>query len=294
MTQWNVTPQESGSKLINFLSAKLGSQHSARSLKRSLEANSCTINGRIERFGSAVIGRGDVVDFQLGDLRETHQTSRFTAPKILYRDCDLVIIDKPAGIASDNAALVDALGASDSKLLLVHRLDRETSGILIFACRPEVAKAMVELFRERKVKKKYLAIVDGVPKAGAGAVRNHLAKLHAYQGQSLWGKVEEGKGLWAETEWSVISKTSKSSLIACVPLTGRTHQIRVHLSGIGHPILGDKQYGKLFVCAYRPKRCLLHASEIAFPHPMGLKPISVVADLPADFKTAMKELGHMK
>ncbi len=285
MAQWRVTQQQSGTKLIAFLCEKLEFRYSARFLKRSIEGNLCSINGRIERFGSTVLGKGDIVEFLLdGPLQSSIQE----APKILYRDADLVIIDKPAGISSDDPALIDKLDFIGAPLLLVHRLDRETSGALIFAHTPKIVKSMIELFRERKVKKKYLAIVDGIPKSHGGIIKNPLAKLYVYQGQSFWGRVKHGDGLPAETEWSILNRSSDCALIACVPLTGRTHQIRVHLSGIGHPILGDKQYGKHFICPLRPRRCLLHAYELAFPHPKSSSPVSIRAELPNDFLAVLE------
>ncbi len=293
MAHWKVTKQESGIKLIPFLRTKLGPDYSLRFFKRSLESNLCTINKRLERFGTTALGTGDIVDFRYEGMEK--QTSAIKQLlQVLYRDEDFVIIDKPSGVASDDPILLKQLTASSPDLInleLVHRLDKETSGILIFARSSEIFKSMVALFKDRKVKKKYLALVNGIPRTGHGIIRNYLAKLHTYQGQSIWGECAQEKGLIAITEWQAIAKHGDSALILCSPITGRTHQLRVHLSGIGHSILGDKQYGKQLNNIYQAKRCLLHALEITFPHPKQPKIIKVKSPLPKDILEALKTLG---
>ncbi|MBA2728958.1 MAG: RluA family pseudouridine synthase [Parachlamydiaceae bacterium] len=290
MSIWKVTPQESGIKLIAFLRSKLGPDYSLKFFKRALESNHCLINKRLQRFGTTTLGSGDIVDFQIEKAENLNPIEKIT-PLTLYVDDDFVIIDKPSGVASDDLKLVKHLTASFPHLELVHRLDKETSGALIFARNPSTFKSMVNLFRERKVKKKYLAIVDGVPKESQGVVKNYLAKLHTYQGQSLWGQAPKEQGLLAITEWQVTSRGSDCALVLCHPITGRTHQIRVHLSGIGYPILGDKQYSKMTRSNYQPNRCLLHALEISFPHPHSSKMISVNSPLPKDFLNAIQMLN---
>lgn len=286
MAQWKVAQQESGIKLIPFLRSKLGPDYSLRFFKHSLSANLCLINNRLERFGATVLGTGDLVEFKFEGI-ETKSINKQLSLPILYRDQDLLIIDKPAGIASDDPALQRHL--SPSNLELVHRLDKETSGALIFACNSTTFNAMVELFKERKVKKKYLAIVYGNPKKNQGIIKNYLAKVHAFQGQNLWGESTKEKGLLAITEWSVVCQGSGCALIACVPITGRTHQLRVHLKGMGHPIYGDKLYGRL--TNHEPQRCMLHATEISFPHPKQSKMIIASAPLPHDFLILMSILN---
>lgn len=108
--------------------------------------------------------------------------------------------------------------------------------------------------------------------------------------QSIWGSVSQEKGVAAATSWHVLKKGKQASLLQCFPETGRTHQIRVHLSGMGHPILGDHQYGKKFTCSYQAPRCLLHANKIGFIHPFLHKEIAIGAPMPEDFKDAMVSL----
>ncbi len=291
MPQWKVTELESGLKLLSFLRQKLGPGPSARLLKRSLEANLCQINNRVERFGSISVGRGDIVNFTLETFQPAvNQALIYERIKTLYADEHLLIIDKPDGISSEDPVLLESIKGPSGYLKLVHRLDRETTGVLIFARSADTLKAMIELFRNRKVQKKYLALVDGVPKTKNGFIKNYLGKLHEYEGQNLWGPTDKTAGVLAETEWSIEKQAANCALVACVPLTGRTHQLRVHLSGMGHPILGDKQYAKRFRCTYRPQRCLLHALEIHFPHPITHQSLTVTAPLPDDFLEVLRIL----
>lgn len=278
MPTWNVAASESGQKLSLFLKEKLGADYSARRIKQAIEQNACQINGRIERFATAVVGKGDQILFAEAPKKER------IASHILYEDEHIVACCKPAGASSEEPSLIPI-----SNAILLHRLDKDTTGVLLWAKTPQAAQKMTELFKHRLVKKTYLAVVDGIPKDKAGHIENHLGRLHQYQGQSLWGVVD--KGLLAITDWLLEKKLSRAALVACYPKTGRTHQIRVHLSGLGHPILGDRQYGKRFECSYRPSRCLLHAQKIAFMHPHSGVPVEIVAPIPADLKSAIEILA---
>lgn len=280
MSEWVVKPEESGNRLSSYLQSKLGSQYSARQIKHALEQNACLINGRIERHATTLVGRGDKISFS-GFVSQPKPKSNIP---ILFQDEFILACYKPAGIASEDTDL-----APMPDLELLHRLDKETTGILLWSKKPSFTKSMMDLFKYRKIKKTYLAVVDAVPKANSGHIENCLGKIHKYQGQSLWGPVEDG--LTAITDWELQQKWKEAALLACYPQTGRTHQIRVHLSGIGHPILGDKQYGKRFLCSYRPARCLLHAHRILFTHPCTGNLIEIIAPVPDDFTQACRILG---
>src|ERR1700733_11812008 len=156
--EWVVTSAESGSKLIDFLRFHC-SDHSARQLKAAIENNRCQINGKVERFASARIGKGDRIVFDTS----SHVTEK-NSISILYEDDDLVIVNKPPGIASQDLSV-----PKHSNLILVHRLDKETSGALIFAKTEEIYEKMVQLFRKHAIKKQYIAFVEGVVKGDRGA-----------------------------------------------------------------------------------------------------------------------------
>ncbi|MBA3602351.1 MAG: RluA family pseudouridine synthase [Parachlamydiaceae bacterium] len=296
--QWQVTKEESGMRLLQFLRSKLDVKCSLRLLKQSLEKNLCRINGRVERFASTLVGRGDMVEF-IVDQQPVHQnnksssgTQNKTVPPILFEDSDFLFIDKPIHVSSEDEGLLALLKVDRGLkfLALAHRLDKETSGVLIFAKSEQAREAIIRLFKERKVSKSYLAIVQGIPKESQGRIANFLGKISTYSGQSIWGEVPKEKGVLAITEWKFIKKGKGSALLACFPHTGRTHQIRVHMAGMGFPILGDSLYNKTKLFAYQPKRCLLHASKIEFIHPINGIRVSVESSLPTDFKEVLDSL----
>ena len=175
-------------------------------------------------------------------------------------------------------------------LKLVHRLDRETTGALILAKQAAVFDLFVKQFKTFQVEKRYLTIVDGIIEEKKGIIENYLGKKKVYAGQTIWGAVSSPSGLYACTEWKCLKKGDKVSLLTCIPKTGRTHQIRVHMAEMGHPILGDFQYGKIFQSTYHPSRYLLHAEEIRFLHPLTGEVLCVNAPVPDDFKEALQKL----
>lgn len=278
MQEWVVSKDEGGSKLVAFLKLKLD-QFSSKQLKSLIESNACTINGITERFASVVVHPGDRIVLANFIIKSITDRSLLNE-RILYQDEDILAYDKPPGIASEEF---------ETKLRLIHRLDRETSGVLLFAKSKSAFDAMVELFRCHQVKKTYYAIVDGIPKQKKGRIDNFLGKKHAYQGQTIWGSVREG--MRAITDWEVEQIGNHVSLIKCFPKTGRTHQLRVHLSEMGHPILGDFQYCKSFSSPFRPDRLLLHAHSISFPHLKQQRILIITSPLPDDFLKAKKELS---
>ena len=135
-----------------------------------------------------------------------------------------------------------------------------------------------------------MAIVDGQIERASGIIDNYLGKKREYAGQTLWGAVKPSEGLAAVTEWQCLKRGELASLVACFPKTGRTHQLRVHLADLGHPILGDFQYGKDFQCPYRSPRILLHAEEIGLRHPQSGAWMEFHAAFPEDFQQAKDEL----
>lgn len=289
MLEWIVTSEESDLKLLAFLSQRLEGKYSARFLKRLIEHNCCQINGRTERFASTLLGKGDHICLHLEHavLSSPHvvETSR-----ILFEDDALIVYNKPAGINSDEKGILQLWKSTLPSLQLVHRLDRDTTGVFILAKQSAAFDQLVQQFKNLQVDKRYLAIVDGCVKQAKGKIENYLGKKRAYAGQTIWGSVAASNGLLACTEWERLQLGKMASLMACYPKTGRTHQIRVHMAEMGHPILGDFQYGKHLQCPYRPPRILLHAEEICFHHPFTGVEMSLTAPLPDDFKMTIQKL----
>lgn len=287
--EWIVTKKESGTKLLLFLTQHLDGKYSSKFIKRTIEHNGCQINGRMERFASTILGNGDHVTLLIeqapppGILQEELQ-------RILFEDEALLVYDKPAGVNCDEKGILKILKKRNPSLQLVHRLDRDTTGVLLLAKTPQIFERLVEQFKQFHVQKRYLAIVDGVLLQSVGMIENYLGKRSDYAGQTLWGSVNSSKGLAATTEWHCRKRGKQATLVECMPKTGRTHQIRVHMAEMGHPILGDYQYGKEFKCLYRPVRILLHAEELCFHHPVSGQLLELKAPLPEDFKQAQQDL----
>lgn len=285
--KWRVSKKEAGMRLLQFLREKCPESPSVKTLKRAIDDKFCTVNDRIEIFSSYRLEENDVVMLNTLAFEKTKKALAITIP-ILYEDQELLIINKPPGLISDIAAIKK--GLPKESLNLVHRLDKETSGVLILAKTPEMKEKMILLFKKLKVRKLYLAIVDKVLEKDEGKIDNFLGEKHHYQGQTIYGSVEEKKGRHAITYWKCLAKGKNACIVSCEPYTGRTHQLRVHLSSLGHPILGDIQYGKKFFCSYRPQRNLLHAYCIVFEHPTTRKSLKVIAPIPVDFKQAMEAI----
>ena len=192
-------------------------------------------------------------------------------PDIVYRDEHLLVVNKPSGLLSvpgrgpEKAdCLISRVQSGDPSALIVHRLDMETSGLLILALSGEVQRMMSMMFERRAVNKTYVALVAGDPAHEAGLVECPLAK--DWPNRPLQ-KVDIEAGKPSQTRWRVIRRAKTYALMELVPMTGRTHQLRVHMEAIGHPILGDTLYGDAISRA-AASRWALHACRLIFDHPV--------------------------
>jgi len=214
---------------------------------------------------------------------------------ILHEDRDLIVVDKPSGlltISTDREKsrtayfiLTDyvrrGVAKSRNRIFIVHRLDRETSGILIFA-KNEAAKFRLQS-QWQDTKKKYVAVVHGRCEKRAETITTFLAENRAH---GVYTTTDARKGKLAHTAYKVLKQTKDFSLLEVDLLTGRKHQIRVHLAGIGHPVVGDPRYGQERKVQ---NRLALHAKSISFAHPSSGKSLSFSTKVPAHF-TAL--VGH--
>ncbi len=270
-------------KLLAFLREKYQGQYSVKQLKKIIDAKGCTVNGKVETISTRMLDRKDVVTIN-PDLLVGADLSC----EILYEDDSFLICNKSAGLISENKTFQDLF--KQKSLFLVHRLDKETSGVLILAKSEALKEKMIPLFREKSIKKTYLAIVDGIPKKESGKIHTFLEKKLELPGKSVYGSSKEERGKEAITFWKLLKKGKDAALLLCEPVTGRTHQLRVHLLESGHPILGDHTYGKKFKSSFSPLRHLLHAYSIAFIHPINKKELKITAKPPKDFLSALKFL----
>lgn len=275
-------------KLVSFLQGHLG-EYSGKFLRRLLEANLCRINGRVERFGSRVVIGGDAVE--LAPNWKSVLSPKASTFEILYEDPFLKIVNKPAGWVCDPKSALKSFGKDH---YLVHRLDKDTTGLLIIAKGAVARDELMEMFERRLISKSYLAVVDGVPKEEGGERHSLFAKKGSFQGQTVWGSSHQG--LTAITRWKRIAVGKGASLVLCEPFTGRTHQIRIHMAEMGHPILVDRQYASSFRCPLFIQRTLLHAYRLQFSF-QG-KEIDVTAPLFLDMRDVLRnlgvEMGHLR
>lgn len=219
---------------------------------------------------------------------------------VIHRDEDAIVLNKPAGLAvqggSNTTRHID--GMSDGlrfgnveRPRLVHRLDKDTSGVLLIARNAAAAAFFTRAFRDKTTRKTYWAIVAGLPKLRQGRIDLSLAKRALKGGERVQGD-EEGKD--AVTYYTVVdSAGDRASWLALLPLTGRTHQLRAHCAAIGTPILGDGKYGGAAAHALggaAARRLHLHARTLEIPHPAGFT-LKVTAPLPPHMKRMWEFLG---
>jgi RluA family pseudouridine synthase len=218
---------------------------------------------------------------------------------ILYEDDTIIVVNKPFGIPTHQTLdpkrknlfqvtkdVMKARSGKDSQndepyLAVHHRLDRDTSGVVLFCKDRSANAAITEMFTKRSMQKQYLAVVRGAQKGSKKSftVQNFLGEIARKGKQKRFGEVRSG-GDAAETDFEILADAGKFSLILAKPHTGRTHQIRVHLAGSGMPIIGDELYDPDFQSA--DGRMLLHAWQLAFKHPITNEEMSVVAPIPAE------------
>jgi 23S rRNA pseudouridine955/2504/2580 synthase len=287
----DVAEEEAGQRLDHFLMARLKGVPKSH-IYRVLRSGEVRVNsGRVE--GSRRVEAGDRI--RIPPIRVAQREDQAPAPHfrmpVLFEDDSLIALDKPAGLAVHGGSGI-AHGAIESLrsmrpgaryLELVHRLDKETSGVLLIAKKRSALVALHEMLRDRTMDKRYLAGVAGRFRNEVQRVRAPLAARSTAEGKHV-RVAEEGQA--AETVLRRISRGEEFSLLEAELLTGRTHQIRVHLAHLGHPILGDDKYGDFELNrALRKrglKRMFLHAASIAFPHPAGGESMRIESPLPPD------------
>ena len=230
----------------------------------------------------------------------TDEEVEFVRSLVIAEDPAAIVVNKPPGLATQGGTktkdhldrLLDGLvadGAARPKL--VHRLDKDTSGALLVARTPRAAAFFSKSFSGRTARKVYWAIVTGVPAIDDGLIDLPLAKQPGTGGEKM--HVDEAEGMPSRTRYRVIERAgNRAAWVELQPLTGRTHQLRVHMLAIGHPILGDGKYGGLdaFLTGAISRKLHLHARRLRIDHPDGGR-IDVTAELPEHFAATMASLG---
>jgi len=304
-----IVKEESFKRPIIFLKQVLNVSVSNKSIKKAIERGCLKINGRVERFSSVTLKVNDILEFSC-NWESVLEKKQEKLP-VLYEDDDFCIVDKPSGLLCEDKNIKMFF----PDFMLAHRLDKETSGVLILAKNKRAKEMTLDLFSKRQVKKKYIALVDGEVQEECGEIESYLIKKSYYAGQTIWGSSTlstnthtdvcasaknnrskncntkssnksstfKASGLYALTLYKRIKHNKYCSLLLCDIPTGRTHQIRVHLAEMGHAILGDYQYCKEFFFPHHVERIMLHSSSIKFISPFSSKYIEVFSHLPKDF-----------
>lgn len=266
-------------------------------IQKILDAGHVRMNGApVARKTS--LSAGDTLEITFPEPPKTSLTPTEIPLDVLFEDEHIIVINKDAGIVTHPGAgtgddtLVHALlhhtngqlagAGGELRPGVVHRLDKETSGVMLFAKTDEAYFALIEKFQTRELQKEYIALVDKAPDLLAGVIREPIDR-HPTNRVKMAVR-ENGKP--ARTDWFVEEKFgTDAALVRCILHTGRTHQIRVHLAFIGHPILGDRTYGKV---VHRHEgwplpRVMLHAARLQLEHPVTGEPLEFKAFPPPDF-----------
>jgi 23S rRNA pseudouridine1911/1915/1917 synthase len=282
-------------------------EHSRVAFQRSLDAGLVTRDGRaLDR--SAEVHGGDVLVFSFAEVKPAEIKAVDIPLEVIFEDEHLLAINKASGMVVHPGAgtgedtLVHALLSHCEGELsgiggverpgIVHRLDRETSGVMLVAKTDAAHRGLSQQFAERTSHKQYLALVDGVPQLMSGSLRKPIGRNPTQRHKMA--VIETGNGREAHTDWERVEAFggNLASLMRCTIHTGRTHQIRVHMKALGHILLGDVIYGwkdspRL---PMQPTRVMLHAEHLVVTHPITGKPLDLRAPLPADFETLLTAL----
>jgi 23S rRNA pseudouridine1911/1915/1917 synthase len=249
-----------------------------------IDFGSVYVRGRIERNPSMILSGGEEISaaFPPYGIRRFYEID---PARVILRDRFVFVYDKEAGIPSQQtpydaynnvfAALLRHLAGEQTTgryAALHNRLDRETSGVLLFALEKRVNKPLGRAFQQRLVKKEYRAWVEGAPKNDSWTSDSEIGKIGG-----KYAAVRKGEGKKAETLFRVLRREAGRTLVLASPLTGRTHQIRIHLAEAGHPAAGDRAYG-----AKPDRRLYLHAWRLTLNHPVSGKHLCLEAPIPAE------------
>ncbi len=300
---WTITEQHDlGQRLDKHLTGRLTDLSRAR-IQDLLRDGHITLNGRVAK-ASATVRLGDSLSVTIPEATPVTVVAQDIPFEVLFEDKDILVLNKPPGLVVHPAAgnpdgtLVNALLhhcddlsgiGGEMRPGIVHRLDKDTSGCMVVAKNDMAHRRLSEAFAERRLSKIYLAAINGLPKEQKGRIQTMLGR-HPVDRKRM-ATLFDGSGKEAVTEWEQFSVYNGSALIRCKLLTGRTHQIRVHMrETLGHPILGDPIYGNLKRQILPVPRLMLHAWKLSFHHPIHDQPMNFEAAVPEEFKPWMTGL----
>ncbi len=291
-------PLDAGNRLDQFITRKSGSDVFSRNVvKKLILEGSVSLNGELCADADRSIKEGDQVEVRTERPVRPVMLGEKIPFGVIYEDNELLVVNKPAGLVVHPGAgnakgtLVHALLGTNRKLSdvgggdrpgIVHRLDKDTSGLLVVAKTNRAHRELVKAFSSREVHKEYEAIVQGRVELMQGRIDRPVGRDRLQRTKMTSLNPEHARE--ATTHYKVEERFRHSTLVTLHPVTGRTHQIRVHMAFLGHPVVGDPIYG-----TPDGTRLALHARKISFDHPITKQTMSFEAPLPEDFKKRIKQ-----
>jgi 23S rRNA pseudouridine1911/1915/1917 synthase len=310
--QFEVDEESTGQRLDSWLTERLEGVSRAR-VGRAIELELVEINGQTPRKAGVKLRAGDLLSITVAPPEPLRAVPQDIPVEIMHLDSKVVVVSKPAGMVVHPSAghhdgtLVNALlyhvgklsdGSAPERPGIVHRLDRDTTGVLVVARDPTTHTHLAAQFAAHTVTRRYLCVVHGSKIEDEGTIET-LYNRHVRNRMKMSGRVAEGKR--ACTHWKTLARSRGFALVECRLETGRTHQIRVHLAEAGHPVISDELYGTRpatdagplsaeNAAARRMPRQALHARTLAFDHPSEDARPSFTSALPEDIRTLIASL----
>ena len=290
-------------RLDHWLAARLPDLSRAR-WQELIKEGHVRVNGQPKK-PHYELRENDVVDYEIPPPQPTELVAQDIPLTILFEDSDILVLNKPPGLVvhpapgHSDGTLVNALLhhckdlqgiGGEQRPGIVHRLDRDTSGVLVIAKNETAMKRLAAQFKSREVRKQYAALVWGCPAPESGTIRTMIGR-NPHDRKKMSAKPTSGRP--AVTHYETVRKFPEASFLRIRIETGRTHQIRVHMAHIGHPVIGDTQYGRARK-TNRPihaARQMLHAEQLAFAHPITGKTLEFTAPIPGDMQTLLNQFG---
>lgn len=292
----DVPDEETGERIDSFLSGK--TDFTRTRIQQLIKDRNITVNGKPTK-SSYKIEENDEIAIEVPEVETTEIKPENIKIDIVYEDSDIAVINKQAGLVVHPAhghysgTLVNAilyhikdLSGINGEIRpgIVHRLDKDTSGLIVIAKNDKVHTALTEMFQEKKIRKTYLAILKGKLNKSEGKIVTQIGRdKNDRKKMTVIDDITKGKN--AITNYRVISQNNLFTLVKVNIETGRTHQIRVHMRYLGYPILGDSVYGR----KDNEKRQMLHAYKLEFIHPVTGRQMEFIGEIPEDFQKALKK-----
>jgi|Deesub1362A_J573_1020465.scaffolds.fasta_scaffold02127_2 23S rRNA pseudouridine1911/1915/1917 synthase len=304
---YTVSAHEEGQRLDVFLSEK--TELTRSKIQNLLRDGHILVNNRKEKQGYRV-RRGDIIECHIPEPEPQILIPEDIPIDIVWEDSHVIVVDKPPGLVVHPApghtrgTLINALLFRCNRLAsvgmplrpgIVHRLDKDTSGLIVVAKDDQAYYGLVDQFKNKEVEKEYKVLVFGNLKDESGEIRSMIGRA-IHNRKKMSTKTRCGRE--AVTRYRIVKRLPQATLVDVVLFTGRTHQIRVHFSSIGHPVLGDRTYGRKSQITINKEtirfpRQMLHACRLAFIHPISGERLEFRSDLPPDMEEAVQRLGGM-